>query len=262
MLHKCGSHKSVYASSVFAAALHSAAMSDEAQLITEIRAWLERMLKEHVGLTAPSWAKRAGVAASTVQRALKPDYPFMTSSRTLAKLATAIGEQPPQIGPTRALQIVGSFLAVRFRVQAGLWYEVDSEEPIEQISYPVVPDPRYAEWPQWLELVVGDSANKKIPDGHYAHVVDAIEMGYMPKPKHWVVVERQRDQGRIRERTIKQVGEVKFVEIDGVDHLRAELWPRSTNPRWSEPIQIGVDGDEGVEARIVGLVIGAYDPDF
>jgi hypothetical protein len=42
------------------------------------------------------------------------------------------------------------------------------------------------------------------------------------------------------------------------------LWPRSTNPRWSEPIDLthGARNDEEVEASIVGLVIGAYDPEF
>jgi hypothetical protein len=82
---------------------------------------------------------------------------------------------------------------------------VDADEPPEQVALAVLPDPRFERFPQWLEKVVGDSADLKIPNGHYAHVVDAIEMGYAPRAGDWVVVERRSDQGGKRERTIKQV---------------------------------------------------------
>jgi len=174
--------------------------------------------------------------------------------------------EPPQPATEADVRIVPRFLGVRYRVQAGQWYEIEFEEPPQQISLAVVPDPRFANWPQWLELVLGDSVNLKIPPGHYAHVVDAIEMGYAPKPGDWVVVERRRDQGRTRERTIKQVE----ITADGIVRLRA----RSTNPIWEratvlafrngEPItDAGVEaGDDTTEVEIVGLVIGAYDPSF
>lgn len=147
------------------------------------------------------------------------------------------------------------FLPVRYKVQAGLWFEVDAEEPPEQVQLAVLPDPKYAGFPQWLEKVVGDSVNLKIPPNHYAVVVDAIEMGYAPRAGDWVVVERRRDQGAVRERTIKQV------EIDRAG--RVQLCPRSTNPKWSRPIPLVCgDRNESTEVEIVGLVIGSYNPEF
>jgi hypothetical protein len=148
-------------------------------------------------------------------------------------------------------------LNVRYLVQAGLWREADVEVPPEQGAFAVLPSPRYAQFPQWLERVVGDSVDKKIPHGGYAHVVDALEMGYEPKTGDWVVVERRRDQGAVRERTIKQV------EVTGEGLVR--LWPRSNNPRWQQPVDLldgARPGEEDVEAVIVGKVIGSYSDDF
>ena len=61
----------------------------------EIRQWLTDTMAER-GLSTIQWATRAGVATSTLFRALAPDYEFVTSRRTLAKLAAALdGEAPP-----------------------------------------------------------------------------------------------------------------------------------------------------------------------
>lgn len=181
---------------------------------------------------------------------------------TLAAIAKALNVDiaeifdHPSADPAglRHFLVAPKFLPVRYRVQAGAWVEIDAEEALLPVSIAVVPDPRYSAWPQWLELVVGDSANLKIPPGHYAHVVDAIDMGYAPQDGHWVIVERRR--GATRERTIKQVS----IAEDG----KVTLWPRSTNPRWKEPLSLtggSADGEE-IEVEIVGKVIGSYDPDY
>jgi hypothetical protein len=220
---------------------------------SRIREWLsETMQREH--LTVEQWATRAGVAKSTIFRALKPDYEFVTSSRTLSKLADSVNADPPL--STSNVKLAPRYLPVRYKVQAGLWFETDADEPPEQVALAVLPDPRFASFPQWLEKVVGDSADLKIPGGQYAHVVDAIEMGYAPRAGDWVVVERRSDQGRKRERTIKQV------ELG--PRGQVQLFPRSSNPRWKEPVELakGVAGDESAEVEIVGLVIGAYNADF
>jgi transcriptional regulator with XRE-family HTH domain len=156
----------------------------------------------------------------------------------------------------KGVRVAPTYLSVRYRVQAGAWLENDSEAPPEQTTLAVAPNLKYAAFPQWLERVVGDSANRRIPDGHYVHVVDAIEMGYRARDGDWVVVERRRDQGAIHERTIKQV------EIDAEGGVR--LWPRSTNERWQAPVDLtaGSRSREDVEVEIVGLVVGAYDPNF
>ena len=155
------------------------------------------------------------------------------------------------------VQVEPHFLAVRYVVQAGAWFELETEEPPEQVSLAVLPLPKYAAWPQWLEKVVGTSANRRIPDGHYIHVVDALEMGYAPRNGDWVVVLRMRDQGAVHERSVKQVE----VQADGSIHL----CPRSDDPRWQTPLDYTAgarNGEEGIEVRIVGLVVAAIDPNF
>lgn len=240
------------------------AVDENAQLAGEIRAWLLQVMRD-TGLSVTDWAQKANVARTTIARPVKAGYPFVTSSRTLAKLAKAAGVEAPDIGRPADERIVPLLLSVRYKVQAGHWYEMDAAEEPDQISHAVTPDPRFANWPQWLEEVRGDSANKRIQPGQYVHVVDAIEMGYAPQQGNWVVVERRRNQGAERERSLKQVE----LRPDG----RVELWPRSTNPRWNEPLRlnsggpriVAVSGEtapqgEEVEVEIVGLVIGVYDP--
>lgn len=184
-------------------------------------------------------------------------------SDTVAKLADHLGVDAAELvsqssawGDKEPRRVAPSFLPVRYKVQAGLWFEPDGEEPAEDLLLPVLPLPKYAAFPQWLEKVVGDSANMRLSDGCYIHVVDAIELGYAPKHDDWVVVVRERDQGAVRERTVKQVE----VGADG----QVRLWPRSTNPRWQEPVDFraGARPGEDVTAEIVGLVVGSYDPHF
>jgi transcriptional regulator with XRE-family HTH domain len=218
---------------------------------SQIREWLEAALVER-RMTVEQLANRSGVHKATIHRALSPTYQHVTSTRTLQKLALALGVEAPATLPNVKLEL--QLLPVRYRVQAGLWYEIDAEEPPEQTTLGVLPDPRFAKAPQWLEKVVGDSVDVKIPPGHYAHVIDAIEIGYAPRDGDWVVVERRREQGGVRERTIKQV-EVKNGTV--------KLWPRSRNPKWAEPLDLSAGAGNGdIEVEIVGLVVGAYDASF
>lgn len=178
------------------------------------------------------------LSAIAAQLDVDPASLLIRDSRTLA---------PPSRRPSL------KYLRVRYRVQAGHWIEDDSlSQDFIGGSYPVVEDSRYAGFPQWLEEVVGDSINERIRPGAFAHVVDSIEIGYSPRDGDFVVIERRRDQGALRERSIKQV----VATPEGV-----EFWPRSTNPKWSEKLAMN-GGRFGVEIEIevVALVIGVYDP--
>lgn len=229
-------------------AIRVRAVDENAALANQIREWLLVVMAEK-GLSVSDWAAAAGVARTTIARPIKAGYPFVTSSRTLAKLARAAGAEAPDFRQPSEAQIVPLFLPVRYRVQAGHWLEIDyAEQDFPAPPRAVRPDPSYGAWPQWLELVIGDSVDREIPPGHFAHVVDAIEMGYAPQDGDFVVVERRRDQGRLRERSIKQVS---------INGRGVELWPRSHNPAWNQPLALAAAGD-GVEVEIVGLVIGAY----
>lgn len=190
-------------------------------------------------------------------RSKNPSIDTMTNIAQALKVPVSELLTNDGFADVRSLQLVPKFLEVRYRVQAGAWFQTDAEWPPEDTSIAVMPNPRYAEFPQWIERVVGDSANKKIPDGFYVHVVDAVEMGYVAGHNDWVIVERTRDQGGLRERTIKQV--------ELLPQGKILLWPRSTNPQWQEPVDLTAGarpGEEGIEVRIVGKVIASIDPAF
>lgn len=220
-----------------------------------IRSWMREVLALRPDLSPSTWARMAGVAPSTVNKALKPNYEFVTSTRTLTKLAEVVNEKPPTVNlkTSEFVKVSPRFLEVRYRSQAGFWAEVEDLSASYANTFPVMPDPRYSNWPQWLEEVQGDSADLLLAPGSFAHVVDAIEMGYAAREGDWVIVERRRAGGHLHERSVKQVSK---------SPVGVELWPRSTNPRWSEPLDLagGAEGDETIEVEIVGLVIGTYRP--
>lgn len=230
-----------------------------------------RALINASGRSARAISLSAGLGATAIKDILSGksrDPGAGTLAAIAQELAVPVSDLLADAGlsttpPTSHVKLAPKFLPVRYKVQAGLWYEIDAEEPPEHVSLAVLPDPRYAEFPQWLEKVVGDSVDQKIPPNQYAHVVDAIELGYAARHGDWVVVERRRDQGAVRERTIKQVE----ITRDGTVMLQ----PRSNNPKWVDPVVLatwaggqvttgGVEPPEGndIEVEIVGLVIGAY----
>jgi transcriptional regulator with XRE-family HTH domain len=159
---------------------------------------------------------------------------------------------PAALFPTTTKAPQGIELPVRDRVQAGAWLAADdfSQIPVRYVS--AIKDPRYAHADQWLCEVLGDSVNQLyIFEGDFIHCVDTIAIGYTPKTGDIVEVERLRFGGQERELTVKQIE----ITPDGV----VELWPRSTNTRWIEPLTLsdGTAEGETVEVRIRGLVISS-----
>lgn len=139
-------------------------------------------------------------------------------------------------------------LPVRDRIQAGAWLAIDGLDQRRVQKIPVLRDPRYPQADQWIAPVIGDSMNRlNIQEGDMVHCVSTIDIHYFPRTGDVVEVERIRFGGQERELTLKQVE----VTAEGV-----LLWPRSTNPRWQEPIEIRPDGaEEEIEVRIRGLVL-------
>lgn len=222
-----------------------------------IRHWLNTTAAD-IGLTPAAWARKAGVAPSTVQRAIKSDYEFVTSSRTLAKLASVAGVAPPAVvdGDAPEAPAVPRWtpvgLPIRRRVQAGAWLQVDSHSQVEPRRYPASPDPRFPNAKQWLSEVVGDSMDAldrpgPILEGDLVHVVDVIDSGYQPRPGDVVEAERSRFGGQEIEVSLKQVA---------VNNGRIELWPRSKNPAYRDALVIsGGEEDDETSIRIAGFVV-------
>ena len=111
-------------------------------------------------------------------------------------------------------------------------------------------DPRYPHAKQWLREVVGDSMDAKgVMAGDLVHLVDWAECGVELTTGQIIEVTRYRDGGELREVTLKEV-EVKSPG----NYL---LWPRSSNPRWKDPIILNGGNDDEPEVKVTGLLLAS-----
>jgi len=133
-------------------------------------------------------------------------------------------------------------------VQAGSWVSAEADDQDRSRYYLMSPDPRYSFADQWLCEVIGDSADKlNFCPGDLIHCVDAAQINYHARTGDIVEVERLRFEGSERELTFKQVE----VRANGVF-----LWPRSTNSRWSAPLQLhSGEAPSDIVVKIRGLVL-------
>lgn len=208
-----------------------------------------RDLIEQRGAKVAALERDAGLEPDTIRNILRGNIrePGATKIYAIARVLGVtveflLGE--PQLGEGESPP--GS-LPVLFKTGGGAWVQVEDYAQDGLGEREGAPVYAYRRFRQWYEILDGDSMNRLYPDGTYLQVVDTVDMGYEPKSGDIVVVERCRDGGFLRERSVKQVE---------VYRNRIELWPRSTNPRWKEPIVINDHpDDETVEVRIVGLVL-------
>ncbi len=216
---------------------------------------IEARLKA-LGKTPEGASREAGLSRDFV-RTLQRRPTTSPRAENLAKLAHALEcnvdyllAETEEIGKPDPLAVPAHVtLPVLFEVAAGPWLAVD-ELPQEPLGYAEAQAAPEYPFPQWLERVKGDSFNQKIPDGALIHVVDALAMGYAPRHGDVVVVTRTRAQGGFVERTVKEVE----ISPDG----QAELWPRSYNPKWTQPVDLASGATEDTVVQIVGKVIRAY----
>ena len=251
---------------------HNCAMTEESSAAAQIRTWLLSVM-ELTGLTATAWSNKAGIAGSTIRRAVRPDYPFVTSSRTLSKLASAAGVAPPAIGaepspmeapgsvvhliPRAHLRPVGRAIPILGDVEAGAWrepltFDVElpanaSREALEAmgLDYVVADIPGYETAQLYALRVRGPSMNRHYPEGRFVIVAPAAEAG-IRDGDHVIV---RRNHAGLSETTIKEL----VVDETG----RAQLWPRSDNPDHQAPLRWS-RGDGQDRAQIIGVVVGDY----
>jgi SOS-response transcriptional repressor LexA len=187
--------------------------------------------------------------ASLYARVLKISREWLLYGSGQMSAESVAEDQPAPPPSSRELLQSVKRLAVRYRVEAGPWREVE-DMAMAYGEHDVPVPPRFAGFAQWLEEVVGDSMDRLIQPGRLVHVIDAIDMGYTPADGDIVVVERER--AGLRERTLKQV------EITG---RRVLLWPRSSNPRWQQALDVssGLREDPSeIIVQVVGLVISDF----
>lgn len=151
-------------------------------------------------------------------------------------------EKPKAVIEVTGLPVVGV-------IAAGSWREIDADEVIPGPSHiGMGSDPRFPRIRQYALLVSGDSMNELFPDGSYVTCIDHVDAGMDLKVGMVVHVERSRDGGQLVETTLKEIASINGETV---------LAPRSTNPK-HKPIV--VNGDEGTEIAIRGIVTGMWMP--
>ena len=131
-------------------------------------------------------------------------------------------------------------------VQAGAWAEVidDERTPLEWI---VFDEPEYARTDVFALVVRGPSVNKVYPDGSRVICVPAASAGV--REGDFVIVRRRR--GAFAETTLKQIQTGSDGDV--------ELWPRSDDPAFQEPIRLSETRDPEESPEILAVVVGRYD---
>ena len=188
-------------------------------------------------------ARAAGCSPQTVQQL---EDGKILSSKYLPAIAAAVDVSFSWLVdlkiPSIPDKVNVAIAPVRGIVAGGLWQEDTYTQIEDKTLVPASPKPQYSRRTQVAYRVVGDSMDEVVKDGEY---VICIENKIL-RDGDIVVVERHR-AGEL-ERTIKE-----YREGAG----GPELWPRSSNPDYQEPIRIDAPED-GTTVEIVGFVVGYY----
>lgn len=212
-----------------------------------------------IGLSGEGWRKyelgSPGLFRPDMQERLSGALGFTRVDLLEERSRVAGDPAPPVRSPMPRVDLAPTGdhapLTIRDRVQAGAWLAADDFDQSTPRITNTLPDPRFPRAEQWLSEVAGDSVNALgIVDGDTVHCVAYWNARSQPRTGDIVEVERTRFGGSMRELTIKQVE---------VTESQILLWPRSTNPRWREPIALddGIGSGEQFEVTIRGLVLAA-----
>lgn len=209
-----------------------------------------RQKRQDRGMTAEDLAARVGRSVSAVrnQENGTNGIPAPIAKKYAAALGTTASwilygddkADPVPAPRTDELPIIGP-------IQAGAWLMLDETVQDEPVYFAALADRRYPHARQWLREVRGDSMNARgVMPGDLAHIVDVTDAGVNLNTGMIVEVTRTRDGGALREITLKEVE----VSPDGL-----KLWPRSTNPRWTDAVVLD-DGQSGdIEVQVTGLLL-------
>lgn len=206
-----------------------------------------KQAREDAGYESASDAARAlGVSVSTYsahengQNGLKVKFAEKYARKfKVGQSWLLTGEEGASSNNTQQIGMV----PVVGKVSAGVPLNVETveQEWLEMYDKPTVPSASQypSEW-QYSFEVEGDSLNKIAPPGSMLICLDIVASGYSVQENDLVVVEHTMYDGQAIERTAKRIRRTS----SGYD-----LWPESTNPKFSEPVAI--NGSEETETYTI-----------
>lgn len=209
-----------------------------------------RKFRQSLGMNQQGFAELFGVTQGSVSRWEKGSMPDPSA---LAVMAGKMGvDLRALIGADfEGASLNGPRLFVKGAVAAGVWREdvqwgEDDWQPYTGGDHFSAPkDARYG------LRVEGESMNMVYPPGTILDCVSTIATGAVPLNGQRVIVVRQRVNGEY-ESTVKE-----YIR----DGDKEWLVPRSNNPAFQTPVELGSLEDGIVETTIMAIVKGSYRPE-
>lgn len=217
-----------------------------------------REIRETKGLSLARVAELCGTTHQTIQRLEKGERQL--TEAWMRKIADALSVKPADLvegfagadcSPSLAPLITQiEQIPVIGEVQAGVWHESRQWEG-DEVTYTAYPLPAGLRTHAYGLVVAGDSMNQVYQEGDILIVIPLAHYTKELRSGQRVIVERRKRDG-IVEATAKEL-----VINDGV----AELWPRSTNPKFQAPISIhwpytDTQKNDTESVEIIGIIAG------
>ena len=214
-----------------------------------------REAREKRNLTVEKLAQLTGFAISTIRAHQNGQNNIKINAAQIYEekmnlpegfIVYGLGEDGAPIeNPSESVKPQG--VIIRYKVQAGIWEEVFENSSYILQDYGLadfLPDKNIPINDQWAEQVIGDSVNKKFPDGTIIHVrrFDGEHESW-PLGKFVVL---QHIDGSKRKRT------VKYLDLLNGEPTAIGF---STNPQWNKPISFNHDATDDEICYIDGVVI-------
>lgn len=210
-----------------------------------------RRFRQRLGLTLEQMAERSGFSISQLSR-WEGGSSNIPSER-FPDLAVAYGCSVSDIlqdGASIASPI-GPQIVVRGKVAAGEWLDAWEVDPADAISFTGRADAPVPHSQRFGVEVVGESMNMIYPPGTLLDCAWFLSDMLIESGRR-VIVQRRRLDGNV-ECTVKEY----FLDQHGAEWLV----PRSYNPSFQTPLQIGQDERDIEAVEIIGIVIGSYRPE-
>lgn len=154
------------------------------------------------------------------------------------------------------MRIILRPISVIGHAQAGVFTEVVEWDEPSRYTVNISQDDGFSpEFTRYGIEVRGESMNKVFPNGSIVSVIDFDELGKKPATGDYVTVLRRDAYGPGFEATIKALQ----IKDDGT----ICLWPKSTDPRYQQPLIIPpprddrIDDASALDVQIKGLVVGS-----
>ncbi|MEJ0096190.1 MAG: XRE family transcriptional regulator [Methylocella sp.] len=213
--------------------------------------WLGYFLDEKK-MSGSALARAIGTTRQTVSKIVNGKLDLDRDWAMKIAPILQIGPEELIFGPSEK-QLPVSLVPVLGTVAAGLWFEHDDLSTDGFDPIPVIPM-RFPAAKQFAFQVSGPSMDlRRIFNRDYVICVAYWTARRTPETGDIVVVERR--DGHRTERTCKEI-----VVSNGI----VELWPRSTDVRFKDPLHVPnskeISVDDGMQIEIIGLVIGVYSP--